>query len=194
VDHRHLFPNEIDLLVDGEVGFGVAPLRAHLRECAECSAELQRAQDLAEQLDSLAHLAPSPLFTSRVMSQVRVFEPWHVAAMDSARRMVPASRQMRLLAVASVSTFGTIFTIAFLWVIANFDAALFVSQVGLERARIATLGALSQGAASVLGEPAAAFLGASGIAGISVALALALGTALLTLLALRALAAARVRQ
>ena len=44
--HRHLLPNEIDLLVDGEVGFGVAPLRAHVRECAECHAKLDEAREV----------------------------------------------------------------------------------------------------------------------------------------------------
>ena len=42
VNHRHLLPNEIDLLVDGEAGFGVAPLRAHVAECDECRAQARR--------------------------------------------------------------------------------------------------------------------------------------------------------
>ena len=43
MQHRHLHPNEIDLLLDGEVGFGVAPLRAHVEGCAECRAKLDDA-------------------------------------------------------------------------------------------------------------------------------------------------------
>ncbi len=38
--NRHLLPEEIDLLIDGEAGFGVAPLKAHLRQCPECQSEL----------------------------------------------------------------------------------------------------------------------------------------------------------
>ena len=34
MNHRHLLPDEIDLLLDDEVGFGVAPLKAHVRDCA----------------------------------------------------------------------------------------------------------------------------------------------------------------
>ena len=30
MQHRHLLPNEIDLLVDGDTGFGVQPLREHV--------------------------------------------------------------------------------------------------------------------------------------------------------------------
>ena len=36
--HRHLRPDEIDLLLDGEDGFGVAPLRAHVESCSSCQA------------------------------------------------------------------------------------------------------------------------------------------------------------
>lgn len=38
---RHLLPDEIDQLLDGEVGFGVAPLAAHLKDCPTCQAEFE---------------------------------------------------------------------------------------------------------------------------------------------------------
>ena len=38
MNHRHLLPAEIDLLLDEEVGFGVSPLRAHVQACADCRA------------------------------------------------------------------------------------------------------------------------------------------------------------
>ena len=42
MNHRHLLPDEIDLLLDDEVGFGVAPLKAHIRDCADCRAQARR--------------------------------------------------------------------------------------------------------------------------------------------------------
>ena len=58
--NRHLLPEEIDLLIDGEAGFGVAPLKAHVRRCAECRGELEDARAVLAALDQLPHLAPSP--------------------------------------------------------------------------------------------------------------------------------------
>ncbi|WP_434478239.1 hypothetical protein [Gemmatimonas sp.] len=95
---RHLRPDEIELLLDGEEGFGVAPLRAHARSCMECQAELESARELMFALDTLPDFAPSPAFADRVMSQVQVFEPWHVAATRAVEQFVPATRSARLAA------------------------------------------------------------------------------------------------
>ena len=48
MQHRHLLPNEIDLLLDGEVGFGVAPLRAHVDGCEDCQARLARSRKVVD--------------------------------------------------------------------------------------------------------------------------------------------------
>ena len=79
MQHRHLLPNEIDLLLDGEVGFGVAPLRAHVDDCASCRGRLAEARVVSDALDNLPRFAPAPAFTNRVMAHVQVVEPWHVA-------------------------------------------------------------------------------------------------------------------
>ena len=64
MNHRHLLPDEIDLLLDDEVGFGVAPLKAHIRDCAECRAKLDEAQLVVDALeDSPISLRPTPLPT-----------------------------------------------------------------------------------------------------------------------------------
>ena len=98
MDHRHLTPQEIDLLVDGEEGFGIAPLAAHIEECVTCRTELEAQQELVGSLEQLPHFTPSPLFAYRVMREVQVFEPWHVAAMNSVQRFIPRSRPARVLA------------------------------------------------------------------------------------------------
>ena len=89
MNHRHLLPDEIDLLLDDEVGFGVAPLKAHIRDCADCRAQVDEARFVVDALEDLPHFAPSHTFADRVMSQVPVFVPWHVAARDTVRRWLP---------------------------------------------------------------------------------------------------------
>ena len=149
MNHRHLLPEEIDLLLDDEAGFGVAPLSAHVRRCAECRAELEEARSVLSALDQLPHLAPSPLFTDRVMQQVVVFEPWHVAAVDTARRFVPRSRPARALALTGGLSAAALLTIVAVWLVARLDILVFVGTVALERARaslFASLGGVVGGA------------------------------------------------
>jgi hypothetical protein len=135
VNHRHLLPNEIDLLVDGEVGFGVAPLRVHVRECAECQAKVDDAREVAMALEELPHLAPSALFSDRVMSQVQVFEPWHVAARDSLARLVPRSTPARAAAVAFGSAAAIILASLSIWITARLDILAFLSGTAVQRGR-----------------------------------------------------------
>ena len=97
---RHLLPNEIDLLLDGDAGFGLTPLRAHVRQCEQCRAEVEAAQEVFALLGEMPHFAPDPGFAGRVMSQVQVFEPWHVTLRDTVLGLVPRSRPMRVLAGA----------------------------------------------------------------------------------------------
>ncbi|NUQ12691.1 MAG: hypothetical protein HUU26_10265, partial [Gemmatimonadaceae bacterium] len=92
MEHRHLTPHEFDLLVDGEEGFGVAPLRAHVDQCAACRQELEAQTRVVEALENLPHFSPSPLFAYRVMREVQVFEPWHVALRDQVARALPRSQ------------------------------------------------------------------------------------------------------
>ena len=83
---RHLRSDEIDLLLDGEEGFGVTPLRAHVRSCIQCRMDLDRAREVVLLLDGLPDFAPSTAFADKVMSQVQVFEPWHAAALNTASK------------------------------------------------------------------------------------------------------------
>src|SRR5580693_5163872 len=103
MQHRHLLPNEIDLLLDGEVGFGVSPLRSHIDECAACRARLADARVVVDALERLPHFVPTIRFADRVLAQVQIVEPWHVAAIDAARRLVPRSTAMRVVMAASAT-------------------------------------------------------------------------------------------
>src|SRR5258708_1997128 len=110
MNHRHLLPNEIDLLLDGEVGFGVSPLRAHVDECADCQARLAGSRRVVDVLEDLQHFAPSPRFSDRVMAQVQIIEPWHVAMTEMAQRFVPRSAPVKTLMMATASAMALALT------------------------------------------------------------------------------------
>lgn len=135
--HRHLLPDEIDQLLDGEVGFGVAPLVAHVRECAECRAALDDARVVVDALERLPRMAPAPAFADRVMSEVHVYVPWHAAARDAAvaavRPLAPRSQPVRVLLGAAALSVLAIVTGASVWLFGHLDAALFFAGVVRER-------------------------------------------------------------
>src|SRR5688572_29754991 len=154
MNHRHLLPNEIDLLVDGEAGFGVAPLRAHILECSECRERLDDARVIVDALESLPHFAPDSRLADRVMAQVPVFVPAHVAARDSVRRWLPQSSAARVAALATGSTLAGLFTVAVLWLAMRGDAVLFMTGLVSDRIRSAVVGAGRDMVLALLGESA----------------------------------------
>ncbi|MDF1501602.1 hypothetical protein [Roseisolibacter sp. H3M3-2] len=149
--NRHLLPEEIDLLIDGEAGFGVAPLKAHVKECPDCSAELETARAVALELDLLPHLSPAPLFADRVMSQVQVFEPWHVAARDALARLVPQSTPARVLAAAGGLSLATVVSLATLWIVARVDLLALLGGAALDRTQATARAGLASFARELLG-------------------------------------------
>ncbi len=153
---RHLLPEEFDLLVDADAGldtgFGVAELRAHVRGCAPCAAELAAARAVAAELDALPHFAPAPHFADRVMRDVQVFEPWHVALGDAARQLVPRSRPLRVAAAAGALGSGAVLTLVFTWLVARADVLAFTGDAALTRFRAALWAGLGDLAASLLGD------------------------------------------
>jgi hypothetical protein len=172
---RHLLPEEIDLLLDGEVGFGTPPLKAHVRSCAACSHELESARELVRQLEHLPHIAPSPLFASRVLSRVPLFVPWHVALLDSVRGFVPQSRALRVAAAAMFAIVATALTVMSVWVFTRIDAVMFAADLVLERVRSAAFGAVGSGMSALFGEAARPLL-AGGAMGLAMAALLLLVT------------------
>lgn len=135
MQHRHLLPNEIDLLLDGEVGFGVAPLRAHVESCAECGAKLADARLVVDALERLPHFAPTARFTNTVLAQVQVVEPWHVALLDTARRAVPQSRPMRVVMGATALSLATAMSASAVYLAFRADVALHLFNLLADRAR-----------------------------------------------------------
>lgn len=185
---RHLLPEEIDQLLDGEVGFGTAPLKAHARSCPHCRAELEAARALVRQLERLPHFSPSPLFPQRVMSQVQVFVPWYVALADTIRGLVPQSRGVRWAAAAGFGTVAVALTIVSVWVITKLDSVIFAADMMLDRLRGAAMGALGETVVALFGEAALQAVRTSGGVGVVIAGALLLVLVLAATGALRVVA------
>jgi hypothetical protein len=139
VQHRHLLPNEIDLLLDQETGFGVKPLREHVQTCPDCRARLAEAKELMASLAEVPLFAPRLGLADRVMGQVPVFVPWHVAARDALRQWVPTSPAARALAATLVAVVGSLITGVTLWVATRGDVlAMAAGLVGDEARSAAT--------------------------------------------------------
>ena len=135
MNHRHLLPTEIDLLLDDEEGFGVAPLKAHVRSCSDCLARLEDARLVTDSIEELAQFAPSFSFADSVMAHVPVFVPWHVAARDSIKAWVPASRPARVAALGLATSVASLLTVAILWMASQTDLLVFATGIAGSRLR-----------------------------------------------------------
>ena len=194
MNHRHLLPNEIDLLVDGEAGFGVAPLRAHIAECEECRARLDDARIVVDALEALPHFAPDSRLADRVMAQVPVFVPAHVAARDSVFRWLPKAGPARAAAAIMGTSIAGLLTVAMVWLASRGDAVVFATGLFIGRLQTLVLGAARDVVVAVLGQSAVSALQAAGTLGVTLLVVLFLGTALGTVLAIRRLATASSRR
>lgn len=165
---RHLLPDELDLLLDGETGFGVQQLTGHLRECVQCRDELSALRAFVMDIEQLPELAPGPRFADRVMHEVHVFEPWHVAIRTSVEEWVPTSPVARVAAGVAVTSAATLVTGAAAWGWAHRDTTTFVGALVTERAReglFASLTAAAQALVGPLGETLGGGLPLLGVAG-----------------------------
>ena len=194
MNHRHLLPNEIDLLVDGEVGFGVAPLQAHVQECPACRRELNAALQVTRLLDELPRFAPSYGLADRIMADVPVFVPWHVAARDAIQSWVPAARPLRALALAGGSVIAAAFTVAVGWIITRGDVLAFASAAAGEQVRSALTTGGRELVATLFGDQVFAAMAQTGVNGLAITAAGFVIAAVAGLAGLRSLAAASRRR
>ena len=190
MNHRHLLPNELDLLVDGEAGFGVALLREHIDECAECRMRFDAVRIVVDELESLPHFAPDSRLADRVMSQVPVFVPAHVAARNSVARWLPRSGTARIAAAAVCTSAAGLLTLTMVWLATQGEAAMFITGLLGDRMRGAVLGAARDLTAALLGESALATLQTTGAIGVSLLIGGFVLTAFGTIASIRRLAAA----
>jgi hypothetical protein len=170
VNHRHLLPTEIDLLLDDEEGFGVAPLKAHVRSCPDCLARIEEARVVTDAIEELPQFAPSFSFADKVMAQVPVYVPWHVAARDTARgalqRWMPASRPARIAAVGLAASVASVLTVAILWIATQTDVLVFATGVAGERLRELLVSGGRDAMLAVFGPPTVALASQAGTAGL----------------------------
>ena len=194
MNHRHLLPNEIDLLVDGEAGFGVAPLRDHIHECEDCRFRVEELRFVVDALEGVPHFAPDTRLSDRVMAQVPVFVPAHVAARDSVARWIPQAGVARTAVTAALASTAAVLTLGIVWLATQGDAAVFISGLLGDRVRGAVLAAARDLAVAVLGEPAMAAIRMTGTVGVVLMLALFVVTAFGTVAGIRRLATAGSRR
>jgi hypothetical protein len=171
LNHRHLLPEEIDLLLDGEEGFGVQPLKAHLAQCAGCRAEFEAQREVVLAIEGLPHISPSPMFAHKVMSQVQIFEPWHVTWRDTVRGWFPSTPMGRRLVFGTGGVMAVTMTLLTVWLAQRADAVLFVGNLVAQRSRGAAYEGFRAFLTSLVGADAATAVAANGATGIALALA-----------------------
>ena len=77
------------------------------------------------------------------MAQVNVFEPWHVAAANTVRALMPRHRPVRIaLGVAALTSCFTLTTM-FVWIASRFDSAMLLAATVYDSAASAALGMLT---------------------------------------------------
>jgi hypothetical protein len=194
VKHRHLLPDEIDQLLDDELGFGMAPLKAHLSECDDCRGRFEDARAVTDLIDKLPHLVPSHRFADEVMNKVEVFVPWHAAARDSIASWIPAAGRSRKVAMVAGAGIAGVLTIATAALATQSDLLVFAADVVTERARDLVVGGVGNVVVGLFGAPvfdAVAQYGAMGFVAVGGLLLLGAGG---TVASLRALAATASRR
>lgn len=170
MNHRHLLPNEIDLLLaDDEVGFGVNPLKAHVLVCADCRAKVEEARFVVDALEDLPHFAPSHNFANKVMLQVPVFVPWHVTARETIARYLPQSRSARIAVGALATSAASILTLVILWIATQTDALVVASSAAGDQVKGVAFNAGQAVLTTVFGDQIFAMIGRTGPIGVAAA-------------------------
>jgi hypothetical protein len=191
VNHRHLLPDEIDQLLDDELGFGMAPLKAHLSECDDCRGRYEDAGAVTALIDKLPHLVPSHRFADEVMSKVEVFVPWHVAARDTIAAWIPAAGRSRKVAVFAAAGIMGVLTLVTLALATQSDLLLLAADALADRTRDIVVGGVGSVVVGLFGAPAfdaVARYGTLGFAAVGGMLLLGAGGAFASLRALAATA------
>jgi hypothetical protein len=194
VNHRHLLPEEFDLLLDDEIGFGVAPLREHVQGCEQCRAQFEDARLVAAALEDLPHMAPSYALADKIMAQVPVFVPWHVAARDTASRWLPRSQAARVATVGVAAGVGATLTGGAVWLASRGDVVGFATEVAGSHLRETAVQFLREGVVTLFGPAVMDSLQHGGLMGLGLVAAGFLVAATASAFGLRAIATAARRR
>jgi hypothetical protein len=194
VNHRHLLPTAIDLLLDDEEGFGVAPLKAHVRSCPDCASRLEDARLVTDSIEELPHFAASFAFAEKVMAQVPVFVPWHVAARDSLRQWMPESGPARGVALGLAASVASVLTVAIVWLATQTDLLIFATGIVGTRLRELVVNGGRDALLTLFGSQTLALVGQAGTLGLLLLFAGFIVTAGAATFGLRAIALASSRR
>jgi hypothetical protein len=165
-------------------------LRAHIDECGACAAQLAEARKVCDALEALPHFAPTPRFAEKVMAQVQVVEPWHVAALETVQRLLPRSRPVRLVMAATAAFAATSLSAGAVWLAFRADAALYFFNILADRARAALVNGVGAFIGETFGPAALDAIRSGGFAGIAAGAAVMLAAVGGATLGFRALATA----
>ena len=194
MNHRHLLPDEIDQLLDEELGFGAAPLKAHIAECEACRARLDDARAVTALVEDLPRLAPSYRFSERIMGEVQPFVPWHVAARDAIAELVPAASRSRKVAVVVGAAVAAMLALVTLLLATQIDLLAFTVNVAVDWMRETVVAGVGSLIVNLFGAQTFDAVARHGIVGFALAagsLLLGLGAAFASLRALAASASRR---
>ncbi|MCU0619015.1 MAG: hypothetical protein MUF40_03800 [Gemmatimonadaceae bacterium] len=189
---RHLLPDEFDLLLDGESGFGVSQLQGHLRECPTCREEFAMMRRFVDALEELPELAPARPLADRVMANVHVFVPWHVAARDWVAGWLPTHPALRIATAGAATVATGASTGALVWGWTQRDQWVAQGWLAQDQLRTVALDAAAGAAGAVLGPLATALPGGTAalLGAAAGGLGLAIGAGVVTLRAVAARARA----
>jgi hypothetical protein len=149
---------------------------------------------VVDTLEDIPHFAPSHTFADRVMSEVPVFVPWHVAARESVIRWLPQSRPARIAVAAVATSMASLLTVAILWIATQTDALQMASGLAGNQARGVVFDAGQQILATVFGDQMFLIIQRTGTLGIAAALLGLAAAAGGSIAGLRALAVASSRR
>lgn len=194
MNHRHLLPDEIDQLLDDEVGFGTAPLKAHVSDCPDCRGKLEDARSVTSIVERLPRLAPSHRFTERVMSQVPVFVPWHAATREWIAEWVPAAGRSRKVAMVAAGAISVVLGLVTIALVTQSDLILLASNVAVDRMREIIVAGVGGVVVNLFGEQTFNAVAQYGTMGFALAGLAMLGAVAGTYASLRALAASASRR
>ena len=194
MSQRHLLPNEIDQILDDELGFATSPLMAHVSDCAECRGKLEDARSVNDIVERLPRLAPSHTFTERVMSQVPVFVPWHVAAREWLAELVPAASRSRKAAIVAAAAISIVLGAVTIALLTQSDLILLASNVAFDRLREILVAGVGGMVVNLFGEQTFNAVAQYGTMGFALAGLTMLGAVAGTYASLRAFAASASRR
>ncbi|MGE5100160.1 MAG: hypothetical protein ACM3SX_09250 [Deltaproteobacteria bacterium] len=176
------------------MGFGVTPLKAHVRDCPHCRAQVEEARRVVGALEEVPHFSPSHTFTDRVMAQVPVFMPWHVTARDTVARWLPQSRSARIAVAALATSAASVLTVTILWIATQTDVLVLASSAAGDQLQNLVYNAGRDVLATVFGDQMFAIIQRTGMVGIAAALVGLATAAAASIAGLRALAGVSSRR